>query len=234
MKRVLLACALLVIGTTAWAAPDPSDKVKRENAALTQARVAILTSKPADAIALLDPLLAELEADAATHKERLYSGQTPEQTLAYMLIAAADRVSATDIGPLLGEANFWKGFALTDLGRASEALSFYERAVALAPSNPQFICELARLHATRKETDIALKLFDRCLAENMMAPEMARPHVKAVALRGRGYVLIDMDKLAEAERAYRDSLQIEPNNPVALGDLKYIAQMRAHPGQGKI
>jgi Flp pilus assembly protein TadD len=49
--------------------------------------------------------------------------------------------------------------------------------------------------------------------------------------RGRGYVLTEMGRLDEAEAAYRESLKFEPGNKIAIGELDYIARLRA--GEGK-
>jgi tetratricopeptide (TPR) repeat protein len=235
MNRLLLAGMLLAVAPPALAEPErevPAEAT-RDIALLEQAKSAILAGKPQDALGFLDPLLAHAEGEAAKHKERIYSGQTPEQALRYLLIAAADKVTATDVGPVLAQANFWKAFALTDVGRAAEAMPFYQRAVDLAPYNPQFICELAHLYAVRKDTGRALDLYQRSIDNNAMAPQIAQAHTRAVALRGRGYVLIDMEKYADAEAAFRASLTVEPGNNVALRELEYIAQQRAHPGRGK-
>ena len=45
--------------------------------------------------------------------------------------------------------------------------------------------------------------------------------------RGRGFALIELRRLDEAEQSYRDSLVSEPNNPNALRELTYIRQLRA-------
>jgi tetratricopeptide (TPR) repeat protein len=48
-----------------------------------------------------------------------------------------------------------------------------------------------------------------------------RPY-RAAALRGMGFALIELKKLAEAERAYLEALEIEPGNKVALNELAFI------------
>lgn len=49
---------------------------------------------------------------------------------------------------------------------------------------------------------------------------------RAAALRGIGFALIDLKRLDEAEREFRDSLTIEPANKVALSELAYIQAER--------
>ncbi len=49
---------------------------------------------------------------------------------------------------------------------------------------------------------------------------------QAAALRGIGYALVELKRLDEAERAYQDSLKIEPNNPIAQNELAYIRELQ--------
>ena len=46
-------------------------------------------------------------------------------------------------------------------------------------------------------------------------------------LRGRGLALTELGRLDEAEKSYRESLTIQPNNALALRELAYIARIRA-------
>lgn len=50
---------------------------------------------------------------------------------------------------------------------------------------------------------------------------------KARMRRGRGLALIELGRLDEAEVAYKQSLEYEPNNALALHELNYIARVRA-------
>ncbi|ABC27512.1 protein containing tetratricopeptide repeats (TPR1, TPR2) [Hahella chejuensis KCTC 2396] len=49
---------------------------------------------------------------------------------------------------------------------------------------------------------------------------------KAAALRGIGFILIEMERLDEAEEALQKSLIIEPDNDVAINELEYINELR--------
>lgn len=48
----------------------------------------------------------------------------------------------------------------------------------------------------------------------------------ARALRGQGLRLVDLNRLDEAETALRRSLYLAPGNPIAMGELDYIAKAR--------
>lgn len=51
--------------------------------------------------------------------------------------------------------------------------------------------------------------------------------VEPMALRGMGFMLIELNRLDEAEQALRDSLKLDPGNDVALNELAYIRELRA-------
>lgn len=93
----------------------------------------------------------------------------------------------------------------TDLGAYQPALH-QERGTALGPLNR---------HAEQ------LADFDAGLRLPSQTDE-----VKARFMRGRGLALTDLGRLDEAEAAFRDSLKLAPNNPIALGELKYIDGLR--------
>ena len=77
----------------------------------------------------------------------------------------------------------------------------------------------------------ALRRFSEALDSYMHAEALAgkypsqRPHL-AVALRGKGFALIELQRLDEAEVAFKSSLEIDPNNKLALNELGYIKRLR--------
>lgn len=230
LKPALFACLLLAAAPAA----APREQDDADAATLHDATGLINGGKADQVLRLVEPMLARLEARAAKISGRIYSAQTPAQTLTYMAMAAQDMIKATDVGPSLARANFLKAYALIDLKRGTEAKLFLDRAVSLSPLSSQYLCELASWFAVRKQADMALELYDRCNDGAATGPEEVRDRYKAAALRGKGFVLIDLDRLDEAEKAERESLKYEPDHPVALRELDYIAQQRAHPGRGKI
>ena len=79
----------------------------------------------------------------------------------------------------------------------------------------------AALEGLRRWDD-ALADYDQGLTiENM--PDV----VHARLFRGRGYALTELNRLDEAEEAYKNSLKFEPNNALALNELRYISNIRA-------
>lgn len=54
-----------------------------------------------------------------------------------------------------------------------------------------------------------------------------------VALRGIGYVDVEIGKLHDAAAAYRRCLQIDPNDQKARAELGYVASVRAKAAAAK-
>ena len=50
--------------------------------------------------------------------------------------------------------------------------------------------------------------------------------IKCVALRGQGYILVELHRLDEAEAAYRKCMALVPDEPKSKAELGYIAEQR--------
>jgi tetratricopeptide (TPR) repeat protein len=119
-------------------------------------------------------------------------------------------------------AYFHLGFLCVQRRQFERALGYLERALALEPGNPQVICEMAQTLAHLGRWPGALALYEQI--------QEVGPHISsqdlAMAWRGRGFVLIEMEQLDEAEAAFHTSLELEPDNRLALGELEYIEHLR--------
>lgn len=126
------------------------------------------------------------------------------------------------IGNAYPRAFYYLGFINVKRKRFDRAIEFLNRGQALEPTNPKFALERAQalVHSGRREE--ALKQFDQI----SQVTEFVGAYDLAMARRGRGFVLIEMGLLDEAEKAFRSSLEIEPNHPVALNELQYIQHKR--------
>jgi tetratricopeptide (TPR) repeat protein len=88
---------------------------------------------------------------------------------------------------------------------------------------PKFALEKAQALARLGDHQKALELYKLAQTLNAYSSE----HDNAVALRGEGFVHIEMGNIDSAERAYRESLIIEPKNKLVRYELKYIAHLRS-------
>lgn len=126
----------------------------------------------------------------------------------------------------------YKGLAFLDIEeRAPErALAHLTRAQAMGPYIATIGAERAYLLNQLGRPREALQAYREALALVERFPSNA--HGKALVLRGLGYTHIELGEWDDAERMYRLSLEVEPGNPVAQGELAHIAARRAAPDPG--
>jgi tetratricopeptide (TPR) repeat protein len=113
------------------------------------------------------------------------------------------------------------GFLCVKIGKFEEALQWLEAGAKL-DSHPLFWLESGKALAALRQFDAALSKYEHIIGRGDEFPA----HLCAVALRGRGFVLIEKGDLEAAEAAFRQSVEIEPESPVAQNELAYIAQLR--------
>jgi len=199
-----------------------------ESDLIDQAYGAINAKDPARAIALAEQVISAEEAAHRGDPRRFYSAGSQTEAVAYGGLGAKDGKDTVVLGPEWGQALFIKGYSLIDLGKPDEARKFLERAVELSPFNAQFLGELGEWHKSHHNWPVSYDLFKRAEAvANMMPGEEMQKFFLRRALRGQGYVLIEQNKLDEAEALFRRCLEIDPNDAGAKNELQYIAQQRA-------
>lgn len=123
-------------------------------------------------------------------------------------------------------AHYYMGFLCVKRKQFARAIEFLDRGQRLEPTNPLFVFEKAQalVHSGRKQE--ALALYERITE---IGPHVSARHI-GVALRGRGFVLIELGDLDGAEAAFKASLEIEPDSEVARNELRYIDHLRRGGG----
>ena len=254
IATLMAACALAhgaIIGSTGVAPPsgatatasaasgvDPAFAAKRASdaASMNQAGALIQAHQPHAAIErILDPMIAEQEAQVRDIQATLYCANTAAESLQYLLAAANAKKSAVVVDRTLCDAYFMRGFAEVDLGKLAAAQADYEHALALSPSNPHYLNEVGQFHSRLHDWVGALALFHRAedAAKGLAAEGRANAEL-GLALRGIGYVDVEVGKLDEAEAVYRHCLEIDPGDQKARGELGYVLNLRAKQvGLGK-
>ena len=167
----------------------------------------------------------------ADEKRRIYCARTPAETLNYLTRAAADKESAIAAPKTWAYAFFMKGYALMDLRRGPEAKPLIERAVALSPNNAQFLSELGQIHQSAGNWPKALETFQHAeeSARDVSPPETRGTDLSR-AMRGVGFALIELGRLDEAEKKFRQCLELNKGDQKAIGELKYIQNLREKKG----
>lgn len=192
-----------------------------------QAQLLIHQGRPADAILLLDSVIAQQALSHANDKRRLYCARSQTETLLYLTDAAQAKEEAVILAPTWSDALYMKAYALIDLGRREEAKPLLESAIRLSPYNALYLGELGEDYKSRKEWDAAMSTFQQAETASEFSPDDGKDLERSRAWRGIGYVLIEQGSLDEAEALFRKCLALNPNDDMAKNELKYIAQQRA-------
>jgi tetratricopeptide (TPR) repeat protein len=117
-----------------------------------------------------------------------------------------------------------RAYIAVERGLMQDALLQLQLITVVAPIDANTLTETGFVLGQLKRSDEALAAYRKAL-EVSRHFESQRPF-EPMALRGIGFQLIEHDQLDEAERAYRDSLLIDPNNKTALNELDFIAGVR--------
>jgi tetratricopeptide (TPR) repeat protein len=112
--------------------------------------------------------------------------------------------------------------SLVNAGALDEGRKYAEVSLALE-EHPGSLCEVATVLGRQGQTETALGLFVRAYEMRPDTPQW----LLARAARGIGVSLVDLGRLDEAEQIIAQSLELDPDNPIATCELEYIAQRRS-------
>jgi tetratricopeptide (TPR) repeat protein len=127
------------------------------------------------------------------------------------------------LGNAYPRAHFYMAFVCVERHPWDEAIRWLDAGMKLEPGQPHFRIEKARVLSAVGKHDNALRMYESVLED---ARALA-PSTRAVALRGRGFQLIELGRLDEAELCFLTSLEDDPESPVARNELTYIHHLRA-------
>ena len=210
---------------------DPAVAAKRaaDAAALQQAGALIQGRQPQAAIdTVLNPLIASHEAEVRDSQASVYCANTPAESLMYLVSAANAKKSALVVDGTLCNAYFMRGFAEVDLGQIKAAAADYDHVLALSPHNPHYLNEVGQFHSRLRDWNGALALFHRAEDDAKAFAVEGRANAElGLALRGIGFVDVELGKLDEAEALYRRCLEIDTNDGKAKAELGYVQGLKA-------
>lgn len=172
----------------------------------------------------IDPLIEEFQNRYGKEKRRIYATNSSTETLFYLVQSAADKQDAIAVDGAYALAYFIKGYVLIDQNDTKGAMPFLEKACALSPSNPQFLNELANVFQNRKAWPQALDLYEKALKDAKLFEPAGSTNFERRALRGKGYVLVELKRFKESEDCYLECLRLDPNDDFARRELEYVRQ----------
>ncbi len=232
---IVIALGLFASATFARAADLPWE---RDGALLDQFFAAAQTDgimAAAPHVAAFDKALTEaktlLPGPVERGGTRYVLTDGPVETTAVLMMQVTgngnDVVAVPNPYPLIGRI---LGAYYVEIGRFEEALDALDAGLALSPlpeehfgwTVPDLLAERGIALGQLKRWKEALASYEAGLAiGDMDKGERALLH------RGRGFVLVELGRIEEAEAAYRTSLELEPGNSIAIGELAYIAKLKA-------
>jgi tetratricopeptide (TPR) repeat protein len=136
----------------------------------------------------LAQIIHTYETAYAHSTKRLYCAESIVETMLYLTQAAHDHQSAQILPkPTWALAYYMRGYAYAALGDTTQAEASLKQALALSPSNSQFLSELGNAYQHQKDWPNALKTFQDAdaAAINAARPELKIP-LRCRALRGQG------------------------------------------------
>lgn len=117
-------------------------------------------------------------------------------------------------------AYYHLGFIHVKLGRFDQAAEFLKSGAKLEPSNPKFKFELAKALVSQGEPLASASLYLEVVREGL-GPYVS-PLDMAMAYRGCGFALIELNQLGHARDAYEQSLKFDPDGNLARAQLEYV------------
>lgn len=126
------------------------------------------------------------------------------------------------LGNAYPRAHYYMGYICVKQKKFERAIEFLDKGLALEPTNPKFIFEKAQALIHSGRLSEGMELYEQV---NEIGPHVCARDL-AVAQRGKGFVLIELGQLDDAEAAFRASLKHEPDNEIARNELLYIEHLR--------
>lgn len=224
---VVTLIASMGIGAAEAIPPSSQAEVQFTHLLSEGMRLASL-GKQIEAISFFEKVIAGYEEAYRGEEAKLYCARWPTESLMYLLEAANTHTSAKVVSINWAYAYYLKAYSLTELGSISEAKELLGKAIALSPRNSSFISELGSIYQREKDWPRALETFR---AAESAAQEVSPPQEKnndlSRAWRGFGFVYVEQSKFDEAEKMYRQCLELNSADSKALNELRYIQSQRA-------
>lgn len=189
--------------------------VEEMKAALTKAKVGVLPAGDGTCFVLTDNPAETITALAMAPKVAKEAG-----------FACTETTAVNNPYPRL---SFYLGSYYNEIGYTQDAISVLDQGLTLY-SIPGLISgqTAAMIYNEKIYSAMNLKLWDEILVlcDAALKLEDVPAEDRARTWRNRGYALVELDRLDEAEDAYHEALKVLPGDRKSIGELQYIKQQR--------
>ena len=175
----------------------------------------------------IKPILDRCQVEEQDPKARIVDVSDTEEFLDF---SSAEIIKGKNVSWVRNDcAAAYKGQAFMDVeaGDAQSAFHYLDLAAKRAPYWVEVYTERGFLLMRTGHPDDAIAAYQQAI--DLTNRFKSEAHVKPLALRGMGFALTEMGKLDDAQKAYEDSLKIEPGNQLAKNELQYIDGLRKKP-----
>jgi tetratricopeptide (TPR) repeat protein len=213
-------------------AGSPVDEAAQEQL-LHQAVTQIKAGMNADAInGPLAQIIHTYETAYAHSKPKIYCAQTLTEALVYSGMKSSNRNGSVVLSkPTWAMAYYLRGYAYGSMGDMAHSEESLKQALVLSPFNSQFLSELGNVYENEKNWSSGLDAFQNAYAAAEFAPPAQQVSLRCHALRGQGFVLVELHKLDEATQKYNACLSISPGDQRSLDELGYVKGLQAKAAQ---
>lgn len=178
------------------------------------------------AVAECDNVISAFKAHYKNERRKIYCGNTPAEVLGTLVGAAVGKQNAIVLSPTWANAYFLKAYALQDLKQLGEAKKTLLSAVELSPTNSHYLNELGEIYQLEKNWSKARETYISAEDNAPLSPDETRVSDLARARRGLGYVYVELGRLDQAEKKYRECLAADPDDHRAAAELQYVKQLK--------
>lgn len=157
----------------------------------------------------------------------------PAEALMAMMTAANQKQGSVAIQNPYPEAGLLLAVYYNEVGKPDDVLRIVNITLQREPVAGMNIgAHMPALFQEQGVAFAALKRWEESLAAGDAELKAANSDKdKSRAQRLRGYALIELKRLDDAQAAYTESLKLEPSNPTALNEMTYINKLRAGTNQ---
>lgn len=230
MKNIVIVTILVFFlsGCASQQLAQQSDPLSETELLLDSSLTQLSRRNTKKAIVGFNKVISLCEDQYSSHEGKVYASRGAVEALYYMVKAAASGESAIAVSSTCSDALYFRGYASLDLGQVDLAEKYIKKAIAMAPVNSVYLSELGHIYHSKRDWENALGVFAEAEKAATYSPPDLMDTELARAKRGVGYSLIELGKLDEAERKFKECLEINENDEGALKELNYIETLRSN------